>query len=84
MQCTDVIKMFLSLSDFVTPSLRLLKDHLRARLLWFITTDSQTRLTTWQTLVTLQTYLFEDLQTTCLLNYKNHQIYQHSIVWYDD
>ena len=38
----DVIKIFLTLSDFVTPCLWLLtlKDYLQARLLSFTTTDS--------------------------------------------
>ena len=65
----DVIKIFLTLSGFVTPWLWLLtlKDCLRARLLRLTTTDSQARLNNWRLLTILRTDLLENLQLTGLL-----------------
>ena len=82
----DVIKMFLTLSDFVTPCLwqLTLKDCLWGCLPRFTTTESQTELNTWQLLIILQTDMFEDLQMTGLLTFKNNQIYQHSVIWHND
>ena len=62
----EVIKIYLTLNDFVTPCLLLLtlKDCFLWRLLWLTIKNSQTGLNTWRLSIILQTDFFEDLQNT--------------------
>ena len=81
----DVIKIFITLRDFVTSCLwqLTLKDYLQACLVWFTTADSWTRLNTWWLLIILQTDMFKDLQMTGLLTLQEQSHLPTLMVWYD-